>query len=457
MNRENIQGIVQTWALSQLDYDGRIDRAKILGAIGDNPKLKDLAEQALARFNGLSRPRPRENIEDMVTKLNDWNREFYGYCKEFYEDYRSDQNKKCALMAGLYCVRRTRYAQELFADFQKKLKSRYDELTGTLSGRFFITKHFKKKMFLFRSDTAKRCATGYAERDFQREVDEEDVKKAKDQFAQLMVKELKKGKEQRKKIDLGNAENHSGEMKDVLKFRPHLVGNYLDRFEGGFRDVQKLAEYICKKSLEVYSRDALWSGVSWGLWAVVLASTTVLLTPAGGGAIASTAGVVGTVSGTAGTLAKGHTTVLAIDDILKTKQGVYAGVATGDVGNERLREQEEKMAGQKKVVVIDGALTAVGLHGVSKGLRGVWGMRKALSMKRFFGTSAGRSVQRELGGRIKRARAIFAREGRSKKFIEESKKIEKQIRKKISEDSVKASLAEGDVEFLILHYDITLG
>ena len=386
INRTSLRGNLQALFLTQREYGVEIQQREVLRNFCSksgllrrrscrvNPELLDLIRQEIDTFQSIQLPLPAENIIKTIQAMKFFGEEINRECRNFREKYRVDLTAKCLPGRNRrgVCTRHTEYAKNLWTERQNTMQRIVDNL-GVSFKRFFVTEHFRDKIFPFDGEVAKRCAEGRISEVFNINLTPEDIMISVQQFQEIMYDELKAVYSRQMAIDNQDHNRIYDEIKDILKYRPYLMRNYLKQFSNDSQESEDTANYICKASLEIYSSDEFWNIAEVGIGAATVATAVAAAFIPGVGPFLST-GVIATMSTTASVGVVGGELALAasrVKDSSLTLQGVTTGVVGGSVSRGREQSEIERAESQRNRALVDGALAIVGAASVPRVVRGV--------------------------------------------------------------------------------------
>ena len=385
INRNLLSGIIGSLFINQQEYGATISedtifakvkncyRKREFGQLSQTTPLLAQTKIEMTKFKRIIAQHPLpEKTATTLQLFKVLGNELNQSCQAAHGEYAKSSHKKCQSInyhSGL-CGRYTRYAENFWANKQSemqgvlvKFQQKYPQ-----QSRLFIAQHFDRKILLFNQHSAKSCALGEKLEVFNSRIAKKDIEQSANQLQDLMYIELAKSCKRQKIVHSESPKKIHREIKNILKYQPHLMASYLHHIEGDAQKSADAARYICKTSLEIYDSDELWNKVELGLDAAsLLALGTVALVPGGAGillsgGVAVTAGVGATVAG-----ARISSVVKRLRDIFNARHGVKVRVAQGVISPERHQSEKDRIDVEKNWVMTNSALWSVGAFGVLKG------------------------------------------------------------------------------------------
>ena len=389
-NRANLRGVLQALFVTEIGYQGKINEEEALNLVCDrrvrgrrsrgarrcissNAELHSLIRREIDSFKLVQSTTPEENMSRTVQSLKHFAGQLNNVCESARHEYTENLESMCSRRPrGGRCARHSEHARKVWAETQNEMQQMVSNFDPSMK-RFFVTNHFRQEIFSFNEDIAQKCALGRISEVFNSNISSEDIEQSVQQFRELMHDELASIHERQRAIEQQDSGKIYQEIKNVLKYRPYLMGSYLENFHNDSQDLENVAKYICKASLEIYAADKFWNIAEVGIGAATLATAAAATLIPGVGPFLST-GVMAKLTTAASFGVAGAEVSLAgsrIIDSSSTLQGVTVGRAQWGLSDERQQSEIERAQSQRNWAVFDSIASIVGLTGSIKGARAV--------------------------------------------------------------------------------------
>ena len=367
INKEFLRTLLRAFLATRLEYGDKIDNEKTLDLIRDEyPNMKgallNIAREEVIIFNRAQNSFDSEKrIEEGVASLKHLGEEVNKFCQKIQHEYKKDKHKmgKSHSYNGMVSTNETPYERNFYKIKQEKMALFVGDFKKrNIHSKLFVTKFFKKKIFSFDEKFSKRCATEKDIDFFNLEIASEDIKKMSGEFQELMLSELKSVEKGEIALSKGGKKVLT-QVENILKYRPFLIGGYLDQFPNGSQALEDTAKYLCNTILDIYSGDEFRNKAEIAVAGVsILASIGAFLIPGVGPYISpNIISTVGLTTSAAGAIAESGIELSFFLDSQRMQKGVTASFARGEVSNERLEYVTKKAETQKNWAIFGGALS----------------------------------------------------------------------------------------------------
>ena len=352
--------VLQALFTAQLEYNGEIDKKRITDTHKEDFSHidRDIVQKAIDKIKTPPTIPWHERVDHIASALNGIKSELNQSCQKFYKEYVKYRGKKCERLTGngFSCNKYSNEVEKLWTDQQVQMEALLHPFKKDRSSRKLLaTDHFRKKLFPLKN-FAKGCALGKRTHLYNKEIYAIDVEKGNKQFQDLMYTELSIINSWEQAIIEKNDGDISKKVKNILKYRPYLLGNYLLGTTRTTQDIENAAKYICQNSLEIYQSDENWNKIEIAAGAAIVGSYFI---PLIGPAISSSFTAIGIGVGL-----EGHLAISRLLDALNTQEGAIAGMAQEKIGEKRFKDEQERANSQLLWSGVDGILALIGIGSV---------------------------------------------------------------------------------------------
>ena len=269
INKTALRGNLRALFLTQRDYLGEIDEEEASRHVcggrlrnffsGDQctEEILSIIEEEAAAFRSMQRPPPTKNIADTIETLKGLGARLNGMCENARRALEGD-SYRCANTNRARCVIYRTHAVTRWEETQREMQQAIDTFDPAMK-RFMVTDHFQDDVMPFGEDVAEKCAKGDLHQVFNTNLSTRDIRQSAGEFADIVLDELKDVQGRQRDIARQNDSAIYNEIKDVLKHRPYLTGDYLAQFANDDEELENTANYICKATLDIYETDRFWN------------------------------------------------------------------------------------------------------------------------------------------------------------------------------------------------------
>lgn len=239
--------------------------------------------------------------------------------------------------------------------FEEKQDSLYGKLTQfknkNKSGKLIESPYFKEKIFPDIGNFAEQCARNKPEPAFFKPK-AKDLDEGYKSISNLLEKDLDKIGKRAAASFSGSESQVDDSVKDIFKYKPYLLGQFFK--EQKRKDQRGYAEYFCKKTREIYSRDEKFKFAEYAVAGLGLGASAVLAFTGIGSPLAATI-AAGSVTLIEGGIAAGN-----YQDGNKIIRGADSGLILDQVDDKSYRSRVEAASEQKSDAKIAVAAAAAG-------------------------------------------------------------------------------------------------
>lgn len=321
---------------------------------------KKIKESNIKKQNGEPETLPRYGKKEVVKDLNEFSAKLNKMCNEMSQLY--SKNSKLGTSSQGHIDKTSWYESDSQSEtlFYNQMQAYLDgEIQMFMQNdkkglsRLFATEHFRDNIFSYNSNMAKKCSRGDID-DFAFEpVGEEDIKIAMEDYAEMMKDDLEKSSELAG-FETRNEANEN--LKEMLKYKPYLVGNYLKSLHQNPELQEDYAKYVCGVSRDIYNSDENWRGAEVTIGGLGLVASGILAftgvgTPLGTGLAVASSGLV---------VAETSMAYGSYNDSLKIKEGAGVSFAQNQISLKSFGDDISYADEKQKEAVLTAASAAAG-------------------------------------------------------------------------------------------------
>lgn len=223
-------------------------------------------------------------------------------------------------------------------------------------GRIMATGEFYSKVFPFSGNLAEKCAEGDILNAMKIPSDKEIDKSVAD-YKDLLLDDLEDSAENIKALNSGDPDEMFDEIRDMLKYKPYLVGNFLKQQSP--EDQLTYAKYICKESLDIYNTDENWRIAEVTAGGVGLVAAGLLVATGFGAPIGAAVAKGSTMLLAAGMVAEAGMAYQNYTDGSAIDTGASTGFTLNQISTENYAGQKSNAEAQIRDAKISAALVVL--------------------------------------------------------------------------------------------------
>ena len=372
---------------AKYETNGDLDAKRIYGnllhrypSLKGNDRYLDIVKKSVDDINNAFANNSVKKIDKnkMKESLNEFGNEFRNICSEINNDFlaRSSSSNKGA---GDYIDRSgdwnpmdTDSEEAYYQQAQIKLNNKYADFqksdVNNQYGRLLSTDYFRKNIFPFNANLAKKCARGDVVGESFIKINDRDIERGIYSYKSMMMEDFESLNELDKESSSGDEDDIEDSLEELIKYKPYLLGEFLKR-QSSNEDQMSYAKYLCKQSLDLYNSDELFRAGeitigAVGLVAAGFLTVTGIGAPAGGATAVASASLI-----TGAAIAKATTVAVISSELLIAGNKYNDGVdqqrnasvslmtASADVETYSIASAEAENT--KNGAVTDGALVIV--------------------------------------------------------------------------------------------------
>ncbi len=298
--------------LSHLQYKNELGPFELDSFFSKYPNLKankTYREIITQEFESFSRPQSINYINRNLASSNE-------EIKNQFQDFAVRINNLCSHIKAEYLqsdiekgtILNSDQEESFYASSQEKLNLMYQEFMQTNPhAKLLMTEEIRDNFLNFNSQSAEKCAEGDYQRRigpigraaaksgnrkvedhlFTPDLNIENIKSAQKDYKKMLNSDLESVNQRSESLSSNDSDKIQEELKDLLKYRPHLIGDYLQQKD--LNNHEGVANYLCSEILKIYSNDELWNIAEIGIGtAALIGAVAVNLIPGVGQAVSGT-------------------------------------------------------------------------------------------------------------------------------------------------------------------------